>query len=896
VKALYSANIFGGFTLKPEQCLLLGSVFSFMLFLAIIAPIFSYGGKAEEPLLNDAKNNMGGGNLVQPVVYHPDRIDKNFNGLQDSLENLISRANHGSSLPVVVTLYNPVSSQDLNHFGVLGGHVSYVYKYVAFGFAGVIPAISILEFARLEGANLAIIEYDAPLQYHLDYSVAQTRARPIVWDTYGYNGSSSQSIAILDTGIDDSHIDLGPYGDLDFTSKIVGWYDATSDGALTPEDYGEHGSHVAGIAAGSGMANSLQGSGTIKTTFTYTLPSAGYGYIDYLDVKNPGIIGLDCSWSGNNRVLLRLYDPSGVNVAETSGTSKPLLLNYDTSETTYPTGRYRVLVGNLAGAKGNPFSVVETYPYEGRNDEHNLFVGVAPNARLVGVKVFNNAGSGTISTVMAGMDWVIQNRLSYHIVVASMSLSLENGVVDTTLDQKADTMVKNGIVTTVSAGNNYPDYTIGSPGTAAYVITVAATNDQDGITDYSSNGNQAKNEYGLIKPDVAAPGGTFQSQFGNKIVSTDSNDVDAQVGFADRNVNDYQQMAGTSMSAPHVAGLAALIVQAMDSWSWSQADALKVKMLISMTASETQSGESSNAPPLNRGDKDSKEGYGRINADAAIEATTMSYDLGQIVTEGLGPNPLDKKVWARKVSLQTGYRYTFSLSVPSGADYDLYLYQSTPDQYGQPIIVSKSTSASNLIETIEYTPSVAGTYYIVVKWVSGTGTFDVQGIGESLHDVSVLSVVPATSAVYVGRLVNVAVKVANRGTVNETFDVRALFNGSEMGTQTVTDLLPNTNVTLTFVWNTTNLSLGYYVISAIAGPVLEETKVSDNTLSDGTVQAKTLGDINGDWSVNIFDAIILSTAYGSSVGEPEYQPNADLNYDELINLFDAIILSSNWTG
>ena len=202
---------------------------------------------------------------VRPIIRHPDMMDKDFNGIQDSLELLIlQEASNGSAvLPVVVTLNNPVTGRDLNSFTMLRGQVTYIYPYVTYGFAGVIPASNILSFAQLEGENLVIVEYDAPISYHLDVSVSNIRARPIVWNTYGLLGSSNHSIAVIDTGIDDSHPDVGPYGDLNFSRKIVGWYDATSDGSPTPEDHGEHGTHVAAIAAGTGTASSLQGSGNI---------------------------------------------------------------------------------------------------------------------------------------------------------------------------------------------------------------------------------------------------------------------------------------------------------------------------------------------------------------------------------------------------------------------------------------------------------------------------------------------------------------------------------------------------------------------------------------------------------------------------------------------------------
>lgn len=883
-----------------KRSTIVGSAFTVILVLlvSLIQPFLGMAGGYDSDLKAQSAN-ASGDEFVRPVIYHVDAIDKDFDGVQDSLEVMISQvsANERAVLPLVVTLNNPVRTQDLDYFQMFGGNVTHIYSYVTYGFAGTIPAVNVSRFVSLEKENLSMVEYDAPVRYHLDFSVPLIRARPVVWDTYGFVGFSNRSIAIIDTGIDGSHPDVGPFGNLNFSKKIVGWYDATADATLTPQDYGEHGTHVAGIAAGNGASNGLQGIGVIQTTFTYTFPSVGYGYIDYFDVMNPGTIKLNCSWGGTNNVLLRLYNPAGTTVTQKSGKTKPLLITYDTAGTSYPTGRYRVLVGNLAGVSGNPFSVIETYPYQGRDDSYNLFAGVAPNSRLVGVKVFNNAGSGTSSTVMAGMDWVIQNRLEYGIIVASMSIGLENGAVESTLDLKADTMVRNGIVTTVSAGNDYPDHTIGSPGTAAYVITVAATNDENGVASYSSNGDILKNEFDLVKPDVSAPGGTFQSQYGNKILSTDSNDVDVGYsGFADRNRNDYQQMAGTSMSTPHVAGLAALIVQAFEGWNWTQDEALKVKMIICMTAFETQSGESGNVPSLDRGDKDGVEGYGRISADAAVEAATMTYTVGDSAAATLGTNPWDKKVWARRVSLLPKNRYRFELAVPSGADYDLYVYSGSPDGYGQPIILGKSVNATTGgLETIDYIPTLPGNCYIVVKWVSGSGAFTLQSTAQLVRDVAVLSATPSASRVYEGKTVNITVTVRNEGGVPETFNVTAYYEDNLIETQTVVGLAVDAEETLTFGWNTSGVTLYFnYTIGAEAEVLPDEINVTDNVFIDGDVMVKMLGDVNGDRIIDIVDLATVAIAYGTRPGDPHWNPEADLNQDDKIDIDDIIIVARNY--
>ena len=850
--------------------------------------------------------------FVQPVIYHTEAIDRDFDKIQDSLEVKIQDASSRGNdvLPVVVTLYAPVSSQDLYHFTMLGGNVTHIYEYVTYGFAGVIPAHNILKFAMLEKENLCIIEYDLPVQVHLETSVPLIRARPEVWNTYGYTGSPNQSIAIIDTGIDDSHPDVGPYGDLNFSRKIVGWYDATNDHSAAPEDYHGHGTHCAGIAAGTGDANSLQGSGFATTTWAYTLEGVPwrYGYLHYgFDVMNPGLITLNCTWTSGNLVVLQIRDTSGQTIlSETSGRGKPLVLTYDATES----GRYRPFVG-IGGMPfeigSGYFSLRQTYLYQGKTDGYNLFTGVAPTSKLVGVKVFDNNGYSPddLSWILAGMDWVIANKYTYNITVASMSIGLENGGTNSTFDQKADTMVENGIVTCVSAGNDFPDYTIGSPATAAYVITVAATNDQNGITSYSSNGDSNKNEHGLVKPDVAAPGGS--TGVGNLIISADSNDVDHEYsGQSDYTSNDYQQMAGTSMSTPHVAGLAALLTDALSSWSWTRDEALKVKMIISMTAFEVQDGEivdgQYNMPPLNRGDKDNKEGYGRICADAAIEAVTMNYNIGESANAMLGPSPSDKKVWARQVELSAYTKYEFRLSVPSNADYDLYLYNGKPDSYGQPVILAKSVNASSGgEEVIQFIPDATDTYYTLVKWVSGGGTFDLQSSGTLVHDITIVDVAPSASKAYAGNLVNITVRVKNNGGAAETFNVIAYYDSNVIEMQTVTDLIAGAEKNLTFSWNTADVTpCNNYTIRVEASVVPDEIDTYDNVYVDGAVKIKIPGDVNGDGEVNLEDLMLIARALGTDPRYPpgtdwnQWNPDCDFNSDNKVDAYDLLVGGKNY--
>jgi hypothetical protein len=69
---------------------------------------------------------------------------------------------------------------------------------------------------------------------------------------------------------------------------------------------------------------------------------------------------------------------------------------------------------------------------------------------------------------------------------------------------------------------------------------------------------------------------------------------------------------------------------------------------------------------------------------------------------------------------------------------------------------------------------------------------------------------------------------------------------------------------------------------------------TNNSLDDGFIRLSLLGDLNGDGSVDVFDALILASAYNSNPSSPNWNPNADLNGDSRVDLFDALLMASNY--
>ncbi|MFX1294640.1 MAG: S8 family serine peptidase [Promethearchaeota archaeon] len=182
-------------------------------------------------------------------------------------------------------------------------------------------------------------------------------------------------------------------------------------------------------------------------------------------------------------------------------------------------------------------------------------VGIAPNTKLLNAKCLNRFGSGYTSSVIAAIEWSINQ----HAAIISMSLGFSSSDPDHPVSRAVDNATKEGIVVVIAAGNSGPFFsTVGSPGSARSIITVGATNKQDKITSFSSRGSTS---LGFTDPDVIAPGEDIlapiaASSLLRAIVEVEDYYLEGNGG------NDYAILSGTSMSCPMVAGAAALLLEA----------------------------------------------------------------------------------------------------------------------------------------------------------------------------------------------------------------------------------------------------------------------------------------------------------------------------------------------
>jgi hypothetical protein len=135
--------------------------------------------------------------------------------------------------------------------------------------------------------------------------------------------------------------------------------------------------------------------------------------------------------------------------------------------------------------------------------------------------------------------------------------------------------------------------------------------------------------------------------------------------------------------------------------------------------------------------------------------------------------------------------------------------------------------------------------------------------------------------------------VADQGDFTESFNVTVFANTTSIASQNVT-LSSGESTGITFTWNTTAFAYGKYTVSAYAWLVSGEINTANNNFTAGTVYLGVPGDLNGDGTVDIYDAILLAAAYGSTPGTPNWNPNADINGDGIVDIYDAIILAGNF--
>ena len=154
--------------------------------------------------------------------------------------------------------------------------------------------------------------------------------------------------------------------------------------------------------------------------------------------------------------------------------------------------------------------------------------GVAKSVRLFAVRVLSCSGSGSTSGVIAGVNWVTANRI--RPAVANMSLG---GGISSSLDTAVNNSINSGVTYAIAAGNSNTNASNSSPARVSAAITVGSSTISDARSSFSNFGSVV---------DIFAPGSSITSAWYTSTTAT-------------------RTISGTSMAAPHVAGVAARYLQ-----------------------------------------------------------------------------------------------------------------------------------------------------------------------------------------------------------------------------------------------------------------------------------------------------------------------------------------------
>jgi serine protease AprX len=259
------------------------------------------------------------------------------------------------------------------------------------------------------------------------------------------------------------------------------------------------------------------------------------------------------------------------------------------------------------------------------------YKGVAPDARLVAVKVLDKEGLAHVLEIVRAVQWVVDNREKYDIRVLNLSFSQKPRwpYSEDPVNQAVMRAWEEGIAVVAAAGNDGPEpETIGSPGNLPYIITVGAvtdswtpnTRDDDYIPDFSSRGPTPS---GHIKPDVVALGGHMTGLIhpDSAIALEQPEDILKTGEFVS---------TGSSQASALVSGILALLIQLEPDLS---PDDLKCKLITSAEPAINRNGKLAYSP--------FEQGHGYVTANRAVTlgergCGNLEFDL-RADLENLGP-------------------------------------------------------------------------------------------------------------------------------------------------------------------------------------------------------------------------------------------------------------------
>lgn len=318
--------------------------------------------------------------------------------------------------------------------------------------------------------------------------------------------------------------------------------------------------------------------------------------------------------------------------------------------------------------------------------------GVAPGADLVIGKVLDNAGSGTTSEAIAGIEWAVQQGA--RIIDVALSSAVASDGSDP-LSQTIDTLSKTkGILFVTPAGDSGRDEYLGTPGAAGEALTVGSVDADGNISPLSSRGPRSHD--GALKPEVTALGVGVEAA---RAAGTN----------AGRNLSEhYTSMNGTAMAAAEAAGVAALLAQRHPDWNGEQ-----LKATLAGTARQTRD------TPI------TAQGLGRIDAREALDS-----DLGSNVATV----PFGDLSWSDQAPPPVERLVTYTNTGRKSTTLDLSVDLVTPNGIRPALTVSPSRlrlapgQSGSVTVRLDLARTKAGTYAGTLQARSGRTTYE-TGMG-----------------------------------------------------------------------------------------------------------------------------------------------------------------------
>lgn len=316
---------------------------------------------------------------------------------------------------------------------------------------------------------------------------------------------------------------------------------------------------------------------------------------------------------------------------------------------------------------------------------------------------------------------------------------------------------------------------------------------------------------------------------------------------------------------------------------------------------------------------DSDHTLNAIFTEAPAEETRLCVDPPEIINASMGPSstfPINITISDVANMLICQFNLTYDPNILSWIGVNVFKIQN---QTPSPKIISDDEAGyiwikltyPNPITTDSPTALVRITFHVTAfgaTYLNLTDTTLTDSTGQPIphiaiggffatliQNLAITNVIPSRNWVYHGQLVNINITAKNLGNQNESFDVKAYYDTELIGTQHVMDLTPDTEVTLTFTWNTSLAeACSNYTLTGEATILPYELNTADNIYNDGIVKVRFVGDLNGDGKVDISDIRIIAKAFASYPDHPRWNPEADIDQNGFIDMRDIRLAAKNF--